>query len=453
VESFFVFNEGEKGASAFDLYNRSNRGPAWGSDLVHAAAYPVALDRDPQGANELIEAMRTRITEDTRFLVFEVELNRTPYQIVAKLLPAGHTAGPRRIVGFTVNLPWVRDRYFGELAREVSRIGDVAGLISLAIEDDSGNTVATTGSPLQEGYLRERSFSPIFFDPAMLSTLAPGSPRAPVWTAKIGAGRAPAPGVPWRGVYAILAGAAVASLGGVLLTVRAVRARAALAAMQSDFVCGVTHELKTPLSLIRLISETLGQRRYSSIDTVTDYAQLLSQEAWRLTRHIDNILTFAQATHSRRQQQVESIEVAELVEDVLERFRPQLSDKAFEVTVDVPDELPKIRGDRTMLLQALDNLLDNAIKYSTHRREVIVTASSRNGTMHVEVADRGVGIATDELPRVFEKFYRGRSVKAGGSGLGLAIVKRIIEENRGTVEIASVPGEGTQVRLTLPIDR
>ena len=71
----------------------------------------------------------------------------------------------------------------------------------------------------------------------------------------------------------------------------------------------------------------------------------------------------------------------------------------------------------------------------------------------MEIADRGIGIAVDEIPRVFEKFYRGRSIKTGGSGLGLAIVKRIIEENRGTVEIASVPGEGTQVRLTLPIDK
>ncbi len=453
VESFFVWNEAANGVSTFDMYNRADRAPAWGADLARAAAYPVVLHRNPNGATALLEGMRSRITAGKRFLVFELVMNGTPYQIIAKLLPDRQAFASRGIVGFTVNLPWVRERYFGELAREVSRIGDAAGLISLAIEDESGHTVATTGSLAQERYLRERSFSPVFFDPTMLSTLASGSPETRAWTARIGAGRVLTPDAPWRGVYAILAGAAVASLVGVLLTVRAARARAALAAMQSDFVCGVTHELKTPLSLIRLISETLGQRRYSSIDTVTDYAQLLSQEAWRLTRHIDNILTFAQGTDSRRQQQHEPIEVAELVEDVLERFRPQLSDRAFEVMVDVPYELPRIRGDRTSLLQAFDNLLDNAIKYSTERREVTVKASLRNGSLQVEIADRGVGIALDEIPRVFDKFYRGRSVKAGGSGLGLAIVKRIIEENRGTVAITSLPGEGKQVRLVLPIDK
>ena len=261
VESFFVWNEAAKGVSTFDAYNRADRVPAWNAGLARAAAYPVVTHRNPDGAAGLVEAMRSRLTEGNRFLVFEVELNGTPYQIIAKLLAASEPFGSRRIVGFTVNLPWVRDQYFGELAREVSRIGDAAGLIALAIEDESGDTVATNGSLLQEGYLRLRSFSPVFFDTAMLSTLAPGSPRAPVWTARIGGSHVPTPGAPWRGVYAILVGAAVASLVGVLLTVRAVRARAALATMQSDFVCGVTHELKTPLSLIRLISETLGQRR------------------------------------------------------------------------------------------------------------------------------------------------------------------------------------------------
>jgi two-component system sensor histidine kinase SenX3 len=257
---------------------------------------------------------------------------------------------------------------------------------------------------------------------------------------------------PLRGTYALLAAAAVASVIGMLLTARAARARAALATMQSDFVCGVTHELKTPLALIRLMAETLGQGRYNSLDTVRDYARMLSQESWHLTRLIDNLLTFARVTNSAGQHQFEPIEVAELVEDVLDRFHPQLAEKSFAVTVDVPAELPRIRGDRTMLLQALDNLVDNAIKYSKGCRVLKVHAGTHDGHLRLQVADAGVGIAPEEIPRVFDKFYRGRVVGVSGSGLGLSIVKRIVEENGGLVEISSVLGEGTSVWLVLPVD-
>lgn len=249
----------------------------------------------------------------------------------------------------------------------------------------------------------------------------------------------------------MLAAAALASVVGMFLTARAVRARADLAAMQSDFVCTVTHELKTPLAFIRLLGETLGHRRYTSLETIADYARLLSQEAWRLTRLIDNILTFARVTNSGHRQQFEAIEVAEIVEDVLNHFRPQLAAKAFDVTVDMPADLPRACGDRAMLCQALDNLVDNAIKYSADRRVLQIGARMAGERMVLEVTDCGRGIATEEIPRVFDKFYRGRSGSTGGSGLGLSIVKRIMEEHHGDVELLSVPGEGTTVRLLLPV--
>lgn len=450
AESFFVWTEDSDGASKFDLFNRADRPPPWDASPVRTGGYPAVLRRNPETCGPLLEALRERTRRGGRFIVFELVLNETPYQVVAKLFPGAHGVAPVGIVGFTVNLPWVRRRYFSELTGEVSRIGDTDGFISLAIEDEVGHTVVMTQPRATGAVVRQRTFLPLFFDPSMLSTLAPGTAARP-WTAKVGATTERMLIAPLRGTYAMLAAAAVASVVGILLTAHAARARAELATMQSDFVYGVTHELKTPLSSIRLMAETLGQGRCTSIETISDYARLLSREAWRLTRLIDNLLTFARVTIEGGQHQFETIEIAELVEDVLNHFRPQLADKRFEVTVDVASELPRVRGDRAMLLQALDNVVDNAIKYSKDRRALTVRARAQDRTLRIEVTDRGLGIAPEEIVRVFEKFYRGRSVAVSGSGLGLAIVKRIVEDNGGVVEITSVLGEGTSVGLVLPV--
>lgn len=453
VESFFVWREDARGARTFDVVNRADRPPAWDTLSVTASGYPAVLRRNPEGSGPLVDALRRHGAGPGRFVAFDVPLNGRPYQVVGKLLSVPATMSRPAVVGFTVNLAWVREHYFRELATEVSRIGDAAGLLSISIEDDQGGTVAMTRPSAGDGSMRQRSFEPRFFDPAIPLTITRMIPAARPWIARVSAANELTYFAPVRGAYAVLAAAAVATVVGMLLTVRAARARAALAAMQSDFMYGVTHELKTPLSLIRLMAETLGHRRYSSQEAVTDYARLLSQEAWRLTRLIDNILAFARVTDSGGKHPFDPIDPSELVDDVLERFRPQLTDGAFDVKVDMPADLPRIRGDRTMIAQALDNLVDNAIKYSAERRELSVRLSTRDSVLQVEVADRGAGIAPDEVPLVFDKFYRGRLAAAGGSGLGLAIVKRIVEDHGGTVEMTSALGGGTSVRLVLPVDK
>jgi two-component system phosphate regulon sensor histidine kinase PhoR len=169
-----------------------------------------------------------------------------------------------------------------------------------------------------------------------------------------------------------------------------------------------------------------------------------------LTRLVDNLLAYAQVTDITEVYAFERQVPADLIEDVLRGFQHQLSDGGFEVVVDVPAELPLIRVDRTSMRLALDNLIDNAIRYAGDRRWIGISAESGDNCVTIEVEDHGIGIPADDLPLVQKKFVRGRLASPGGNGLGLALVARIVKDHGGRFDIASTFGRGTTVRLQLP---
>jgi two-component system, OmpR family, phosphate regulon sensor histidine kinase PhoR len=223
--------------------------------------------------------------------------------------------------------------------------------------------------------------------------------------------------------------------------------------MKSDFVSSVTHELKTPLSSIRLIADTLASGRYDSPEKIRDYARLLSKESKGLTRLLDNLLTYARLSDVRNAYSFEAVHVGELIDDALERFRGLLLEQQFAVEVEAPADVPPVRVDRLALGQVLENLIDNAVKYSRPDgvRSLHISARSNENHVIIRVGDRGTGIHEDEIGRVCEKFFRGRGATSGGSGLGLAIVRQIIEAHRGRLAIDSRVGEGTRVDIFLPL--
>jgi signal transduction histidine kinase len=230
-----------------------------------------------------------------------------------------------------------------------------------------------------------------------------------------------------------------------------VRVSAELATMKSEFVAAVTHELKTPLALIKLVSETLEKGRYNSLDTVRDYAVILAQEERRLRHLIENLLTYSRATDLREVYTFEAIEVAELIEDALQPFRPRLNELGFALEVQIDAHVSRVHADRTALRQVFANIVDNAIKYSpAEPRSLTIDAQDDDANVRVRFRDRGAGIPAEELPRVVEKFYRGHDARESGSGIGLAIVKRIVQQHGGRVDIASTVGQGTTVTVTLP---
>jgi two-component system phosphate regulon sensor histidine kinase PhoR len=188
---------------------------------------------------------------------------------------------------------------------------------------------------------------------------------------------------------------------------------------------------------------------------VQEYAGLLSVEASRLSSSIDNLLTYARYSSSPAVPATElaDVEPADLVEDALQGLRPALADKDFDLVIDVPPDLPQICVDRPAMIQALDNIVDNAIKYSTTEKHLAVSARATARSVTLTVSDRGTGIASKDLSRVFERFYRGGNATVSGSGLGLPIAKRIVESHGGRIDLRSAIGSGTEVDVTLPIGR
>ncbi len=241
----------------------------------------------------------------------------------------------------------------------------------------------------------------------------------------------------------------LATLFGVRYTVRQVE----LAQLKSGFVSNVTHELKTPIALIRLAVETLQMRRVTSPEETEKFLGTIGRETLRLSQLVDNILDFARIESGRVTFHFQPMDLADVVREALETFRPRFEHLGFRVEVAVPDHLPRIEGDAPALTHCLLNLLDNAVKYSRARREVQVSAATRDHEVLVSVADRGIGISTRDQKRIFEKFVRletGLVHDVKGAGLGLSLVDQVIRAHGGRVELVSSPGEGSTFTLVLP---
>ncbi|MEO8256507.1 MAG: HAMP domain-containing sensor histidine kinase [Acidobacteriota bacterium] len=456
-ESFLLWKRTPRGDGLTYAFNRADRPPPWNTSPSSDDPFPVVLDREPAALNGLVAAVREQATAASPFLVLERPIEGTPYQVIAHALFA--STPPHALLGFmafTVNMTWLHAQYFEPLVQQVEKIGGSLGGLSIAVSDHEGQVV--TSAPVEPDGAPDlhTRFPLLFIDPALVKSIASRPVRVHEWTVHVRS-------LPDQTLAATLQGArrmfflitiaATGSLLALVLTVRADRASVALASMKSDFVAAVTHELKTPVAFIRLVGDTLATGRYTSPKTVQEYAGLLSVEASRLSTSIDNLLTYARYSggHAAASTDLAEVEPADLVEDTLQGFRPTLADLEFELVIELPPGLPQVCVERPAMIQALDNLVDNAIKYSTSTRYLAVIGRATPKTVTLTVCDRGTGIARDDLSRVFERFYRGRNVSVRGSGLGLSIAKRIVESHGGRIAVRSTVGVGTEVDVTLPV--
>jgi len=242
-------------------------------------------------------------------------------------------------------------------------------------------------------------------------------------------------------------------VAGIVATYRLVRRETEMARLKSDFVANVSHDLKTPLSVIRMFGETLEMGRLPDEAARHEYYRVITRESERLSRLIDNVLDFSRIEGGRRTYDRVPTAVEPLVRDTLEAFSYPLAQQGFKVDLRVAPDLPEVALDADAVGQALANLIDNAIKYSAERKSLAIDARLADGQLAITVADAGVGIPREEHARIFDKFYRlGRSETQGrrGSGVGLALVRHVAEAHGGRVTVESRPGEGSRFTLWLP---
>lgn len=452
LEAFFA----SSGAPSDDLnfYSRAARTPAWLPARSGPSAYPVVVSAQSTVASKLAARVMKDAAQGRDFSVFDLEIDGTPYQIVTIISYATPLKeSPRGVLGFMVNLTWARTHYFQGLTDVVSSIEGGPGL-HYAMADEHGAPVVGTIPPgAATAPLARREFPMTFFDPLLIALDPPRDLKLVTWTAAALAEGDPTLVAAERSARRTLALAglmAAVLIAGLVLSLQAGRANAKLADMRSDFVSAVTHELKTPIANLQAIHQTLASGRIN-YDASREYAAMGVREATRLTRLIENLLAYARITDVADAYSFDKVSLGEVVDESLQEFASHLSEAQFTVSVDVPDHLPLLRADSTALELMLNNLIDNAIRYSAGTRVLSIGARAKNERfVALTIADRGIGIPDAEKGRVMKKFFRGRHSNAGGSGLGLAIVERIVRDHGGTVDIESTLGVGTSVLITLP---
>ncbi len=249
------------------------------------------------------------------------------------------------------------------------------------------------------------------------------------------------------GIMAVLI--LLATFFGLRYTVRQLE----IARLKSSFLSNVSHELKTPIALIRLAVETLEMRRVSSPEESEKFLRRISRETMRLNQLVENILDFARLEAGQRAFRFSRVDLGEVVRETMDSYRLRIEDQGFSLKLELPDPLPAVRGDGPALAQCLLNLLDNAVKYSRDRKEIRVSLAVRDGMVGLSVADRGIGIAARDHRRIFEKFVRledGLVHDVKGAGLGLSLVQQIVRAHGGRIEVHSVPHEGSTFTLWIP---
>ena len=239
---------------------------------------------------------------------------------------------------------------------------------------------------------------------------------------------------------------------GVTLVLRDLSREQRLSRLRSDFVANVTHELKTPLTSIRMFAETLRMGRIKEESERQECLDVIVSEAQRLSRLISNVLDFSKIERGQKQYQMAEVNVSEVAESTLGTLKYSLEEQGFTVEAEIEPQV-RVVGDADALEQAMLNLINNAVKYSHRNKSVRIRLWTQGDEVLFRVSDRGIGIPEGEQNRIFEKFYRvhmGNEPDTGGAGLGLTVVKHIVEAHRGKIQVESKVGEGSSFSIILP---
>ena len=245
----------------------------------------------------------------------------------------------------------------------------------------------------------------------------------------------------------------VTTIIGTVATLVTLYREAYLSRLQTDFVNKVSHDLRTPLTSIRMFVETLQMGRLPEPERQQEAFAIIASETERLSALINRLLDWARMESGKRSydQSVEPVEV--VVDAALRAVEPLRIQSRAELVREVAPGLPPLQGDRDAIVDALVDLLQNAFKYTGPDKRIVLSADMEGNAVRLRVIDNGPGIPGADQPRIFDKFYRGKDPlqrTIEGSGLGLSMVKHIVEAHQGTVGVASELGKGATFTILLP---
>ncbi|MDD5772357.1 MAG: ATP-binding protein [bacterium] len=224
--------------------------------------------------------------------------------------------------------------------------------------------------------------------------------------------------------------------------------------LRQDFVANVSHELRTPIASIKGYTETLLDGAIEDKNNAKDFLRIIHEDSDRLAKLIDDLLDLSRIESGRMKMVFAPVEPGSLIKRSTAIIENQAKARSISIEINIPGNIPKILADETRLSQVLINLLDNAVKYTPEGGSVIITGFVNKNFLQINITDTGIGIPEEDLPRLFERFYRvdkARSREMGGTGLGLSIVKHIVQAHGGEVFVRSDLGQGSTFSFTIPL--
>lgn len=240
---------------------------------------------------------------------------------------------------------------------------------------------------------------------------------------------------------------------GILILLQDITEHVKLDNMRKEFVADVSHELKTPITSIIGYTDTLLEGEYDK-EIQTKFLKVISTESQRMAKLVVDLLTLSRYDNNKNKAEITEIDLGDMTKKCLEKVQPEIEKKHHKVECFVTADVPLVKADKYGIERVILNILTNSIKYTPENGNIKIYVGFVYNDAYIKVIDNGIGIPEKDLPRIFERFYRvdkARTRELGGTGLGLAIAKEIIEQNKGSIDIKSEYGKGTEVVLRIPV--
>jgi len=225
-----------------------------------------------------------------------------------------------------------------------------------------------------------------------------------------------------------------------------------LETVRQDFVSNISHELRTPITSLKALAETLEEGALDNKAVARDFLHKINIEVDRLTQMVNELSELSRIESSQLPLKIEPADLGGVIKRVIERLKTQAERGGLGLSLDIPPDLPKAPADEERIEQVLVNLVHNAIKFTPPQGKVTLSAKVEDSNILISVTDTGIGIAADDLPRIFERFYKTDKARSGsGTGLGLSIAKHIVQAHGGSIWVQSEEGKGSTFTFALPL--